>query len=403
MRWPKHYIYLITGLGVSQLGNWIYLIALNIMIWNLTHSPAAIAGLYIIGPIVRIVCNFFVGTFVDRWNKKKTVITTDIVRAIIVCVMPFTDQLWLIYALVGVANVASSFFGPSSNYLITVHVLDAHKQRFNALHSTLNSGSFMIGPSIAGLILAQFSTGIAMWINGVTFFICAYLLYLLPSDNKVDTNQFSKITLLTIKEDWIFTTEYAKKLSCFTLLLVIYSISLMIAFALDSQEMSFLLEHLRISDSLYGVTLTLAGVGTVIGGLLATAFAKTISVIVYLKFGFLLSMLSYLGFYLANSYIIAVVSFFFLGLFMAFSNTGFATLYQTTIEPDVMGRFSGMLNLFQSILQVVFTVIIGFLAEWFSLQWTAVIFATLAVLLAIRITVIKLQKQQTALQDYMIL
>lgn len=395
MKWSKHYVYLLAGLGVSQLGNWVYLIALNVMIWNLTHSPAAVAGLYIIGPLVRIICNFFVGSYIDRWNKKKTVITTDLIRGFFVCLMPFVDQLWLIYALVGATNVASTFFGPSSTYLISVHVQEEHKQRFNALHSTLNSGSFMVGPALAGLILATFSTSVAMWVNGVTFFICAYLLSLLPSENKTNTSQSSKITLLTIKEDWQMTITYAKKLHNFTRLIVIYSIALMIAFALDSQEMTFLLAHLEISESLYGITVTVAGIGAIVSGLLATAFAKTFSVMVYLKIGFFLSMLSYLGFYLANSYIIAVICFVTLGIFMAFSNTGFATLYQSTIHPDVMGRFSSMLNLIQSILQVLFTVVIGLLAEWFSLQWTAVIFASFAVLLAVGISSISLKEPQT--------
>ncbi|WP_010304663.1 major facilitator superfamily protein [Kurthia senegalensis] len=102
-------------------------------------------------------------------------------------------------------------------------------------------------------------------------------------------------------------------------------------------------------------------------------------------------MLSYLGFYLANSYSIAVVCFVTLGLFMAFSNTGFATLYQTTIHPDMMGRFSSMLNVIQSLLQVMFTLLIGFLAEWFSLQWTTVIFASIAVILAILLSLMPLK------------
>ncbi|KGR77949.1 MFS transporter [Ureibacillus sinduriensis] len=394
MKWSKQYVYLLTGLGVSQLGNWIYLIALNVMIWNLTHSPAAIAGLYIIGPIVRFICNIFVGSFIDRWNKKKTVVTTDLIRGILVFLMPFADQLWLIYTLVGVTNIASTFFGPSSTYLISVHVLEEHKQRFNALHSTLSSGSFMIGPALAGLILATFSISVAMWVNGVTFFVCAYLLSLLPSENKKNTSQSLKISLLTIKEDWQMILTYSKKLHSFTQLIVIYSIALMIAFALDSQEMTFLLSHFEISESLYGFTVTFAGIGAIAGGLLATVFAKTFSIMVYLKGGFLLSMLSYLGFYLANSYVIAVLCFVTLGIFMAFSNTGFATLYQTTIHPDVMGRFSSVLNLIQSILQVLFTIVIGLLAEWYALKWTAVIFASFAVLLAMSIAFIQLKNNK---------
>lgn len=395
MKWPRHYAYLLIGLGISQLGNWVYLIALNVFIWNLTHSPAAVAMLFVIGPVIRIICNFFVGSYIDRWNKKKIVIATDIVRGIFVCLMPFMDQLWLIYALVGVTNSASTFFGPSSTYLITVHVQEEHKQRFNALHSTLNSGSFMIGPALAGILLAIFQPGVAMWLNGVTFFLCAVLLTFLPNEAKLLHSSYSKITWRTIKKDWQSTLVYAKKLRLFTQLIMLYSIALMIAFALDSQEMTFLFTHLRISESLYGLTVTIAGIGAIVGGFLATALTKKLSSVFYLKVGFFLTMLSYLGFYLANSYSIAVVCFVTLGLFMAFSNTGFATLYQTTIHPDMMGRFSSMLNVIQSLLQVMFTLLIGFLAEWFSLQWTTVIFASIAVILAILLSLMPLKTQQS--------
>lgn len=392
MKWPRHYLYLLTGLGLSQLGNWIYLIALNVMIWSLTHSPAAVAMIYVIGPIVRIICNFFVGSYIDRWNKKKTVVITDVIRGFFVCLIPFVDQLWLIYALIGATNIASTFFGPSSTYLIIVHVQEEHKQRFNALHSTLNSGSFMIGPALAGLILAISNPGVVMWLNGVTFFLCALLLTFLPNEKRTSANEFSKITWTTIRDDWHSTIAYAKKLHHFTRLIMIYSIALMIAFALDSQEMTFLFAHIRISEGLYGLTVTIGGIGAIVGGFLATALAKTFSSMSYLKIGFLLSMLSYLGFYLANSYSIAVICFVTLGLFMAFSNAGFSTLYQTTVHPDIMGRFSSMLNLIQSILQVMFTVLIGFLAEWVSLQWTVVIFASFAVILAISIFLLSLRE-----------
>lgn len=70
MAWKKHYYYLLSGLGISALGDWIYLIALNVFIWNMTHSPAAVAGLSIIGPISNRICGFFVGPYIDRWNKR---------------------------------------------------------------------------------------------------------------------------------------------------------------------------------------------------------------------------------------------------------------------------------------------------------------------------------------------
>lgn len=93
MTWTRNEMYLLSGLGVSQLGNWLYLIALNVLIWQMTHSPAAVAGVYMIGPVVRIVCNSFAGSYIDRWSKKRTVVFADCIRGIFVCFMPFAHEL----------------------------------------------------------------------------------------------------------------------------------------------------------------------------------------------------------------------------------------------------------------------------------------------------------------------
>ena len=164
--------------------------------------------------------------------------------------------------------------------------------------------------------------------------------------------------------------------------------------ALDSQEMAFLLDHLQISVTLYGVTVGVTGIGAVIGGVAATYYANKWSVTSYVKIGFLLSAVCYLVFYASNTYVIAIISFTLLGVFMAFCHSGYATLYQTTIDPDVMGRFGSMINLIQGVLQIAFTLIIGLLAEWFSIQFAAVLFAALGVLLTGVICLMKIQEKQ---------
>lgn len=165
----RKYWLLLGGLGFSNLGNWIYLIALNLSVWHLTHSPAAVAGIYMVGPVARILSNLVAGSIIDRNNKRRLMIWSDIIRGVLVFIMPFSTSIWVIYSLIFIANIASSFFGPSSTYVITKLVNDNDKQRFNALLSTINSGSFMIGPALAGGIIVLSNTSVAMWINSLTF------------------------------------------------------------------------------------------------------------------------------------------------------------------------------------------------------------------------------------------
>lgn len=383
MPFAKQYGLLLGGLGFSNLGNWIYLIALNLAVWHLTYSPAAVAGIYIVGPIARIISNFFAGSIIDRHDKKRLMILSDTARGIIVCIMPLVSSVWLIYSLIFLANIASSFFGPSSTYIITKLVKDDDKQRFNAVNSTLSSGSFMIGPALAGGIIALSNTNVAMWINGFTFFVCAWAIFLLPKVKNEVADARNRLTVSMIRHDFMQVWAYSRKNPILLTFLAVYTTALMIAFALDSQEMTFLKVVLQTTDTTYGIVVSVAGIGAILGGICATGLVNKISLKTYIGAGFSLTMASYLLFYSSSVLWLATLSFVALGFFMAFSNTGYATMYQKTIPTSLMGRFGSSLNLVQSMAQIIFTLAIGIIAEWFSLQLVTVVFSSAALILAI--------------------
>ncbi|MCM3709607.1 MFS transporter [Sporosarcina luteola] len=383
MKMFRKYGLILGGLGFSNLGNWIYLIALNLLVWHLTHSPAAVAGIYIVGPVARIFSNFFVGSLIDRYDKKWLMVYSDIIRGIIVGIMPFSSTIWVIYGLIFLANIASSFFGPSSTYVITKLVKDEDKLRFNALNSTLSYGSFMIGPALAGGIIAISNTGVAMWVNALTFFVCAWAIASLPNIENEETDNLRRLTFSVIREDFSQVWDYIRKKPKLLTFFVVYITALMFAFALDSQEMTFLKDVLHTTDTTYGIVVSVAGIGAILGGLCATALVKKLSVQTYIGAGFSLTMLSYLIFYASNVLWLAIISFIALGFCMAFSNTGYATMYQKTIPPGLMGRFGSSLDLLQSIAQIIFTFALGILAKWFPLQMLAVIFSSFGLILAV--------------------
>ena len=400
MKLKIEYVYLLAGFGISNLGNWVYLIALNLSVWHLTHSPAAVAGIYIIGPVARILSSFFAGSIIDRHNKRRIVIWSDIIRGIVVCLMPLFSAIWILYMLIFIANIASSFFRPSSTFLITKHVESEHRQQFNAVNSILSSGSFMIGPALGGVLIALSNTSVAIWFNGLTFFLCAWLMWLLPNIEEKSASTKSIITLSMIRSDFLHVWRFIKSKSVLLTFFVIYTVALMIAFALDSQEMTFLKDTLHVSDSLYGIIVGLTGIGALLGGIAATSLAKKFSVITYISVGFFLTMFCYFMFYISNHLIIAVVAFIALGFFMAFSNTGYATFYQESIPTHLMGRFGSTILLVESVVQIAFTFVLGLLAEWFSIQLASTIFASVGLILALFVSIhLHQHKSQMQLEE----
>lgn len=380
--WPGYYYLLLSATGLMNLGSWIYLIALNVFVYRLTESALAIAGLYVVGPLTRIICSLFIGSVIDRLPKKRLMMLASIVRAFIVICMPFMHSLLFVYAFVALANAVGTMAGPSQTYLISKLIKSEHRLTYNSYYSMLSSGAFIIGPSIGGVVLSIASIKVAMWLTAGAFFVSAALVYKIPNVDETFAKK-GQSWLHTIKSDYLVVYQFAKTEWLLTKIIGIYTAALMIAHALDSQEITFLFQRLAISEGLYGVVVGITGVGAIVGGFLAAKMANKWSVSKYIKFGLTLTLVCYAVFYSAISLWVALPAFVLLGFFMAFSNSGYATYYQEQIPPELMGRYGSILNLVQSTIVVILTLSIGFLAEQFPIQLVTTVAAVVGVAISV--------------------
>lgn len=379
----KYPILLISGIGISNLGNWIYLIAINISILNLTGSAAAVAGLYVIRPIAILLTNTWAGSLIDRVNKRRVMITVDIIRGILIFVIPFMSSLWSIYSVLLLISIAGAFFGPSSSVYITKLVPSEHRKRFNSLMSMTGSGAFLAGPAIAGLLIMSTSTDICIFINAVTFLLCALVIFFLPNVDTDLEQRKEPIRLPMLMNDYRVIADFAKEMKYFMLIYFLFQMTMLINFSLDSQEATFIKTHLLLSDQSYGLIVSLTGAGALAGAACGALFANKLSIRLYLGVGMLFTQIGYLLFYLSEDFITATLSFVFLGFFMSFGNTGYTTFYQKNVPVSIMGRFGSLAELIQAAVQIILTLLVGAAAELFSLQLVCFLFAATALGLAI--------------------
>lgn len=384
----KKYGLLLGAFGFSYLGNWIYLVALNILILDLTGSAAAVAGIYIIGPVARIMTSFFAGSIIDRSNKRKIMITSDIIRGLLVCFVPFMGSIGVIYTILFISNIAGAFFGPSSTYYITKFVSDHDKKQFNAWLGMMSSGAFLLGPALGGVLLSSFGITWTIMVNGLTFFVCALTISLLPSIQEVQENIRQNLTLRVLADDYNKVRSFIKTNRSFFTIYLIFQSLLMVGFALDSQEVTFLKQNLNLSDQTYGLIISIAGVGSLVGASVAAGLAKKISLKAYISLGLFLTMFCYTAFYTSYNLWMALVAFICLGFFMAFSNAGYETFYQKNVPAELMGRFGSLASIYQNVIQIVFTFLLGVCAELFTLQQSAIGFGMLSTICTLALIVI---------------
>jgi len=204
---------LLVGIGISNVGAWIYLIALNLIILEMTGSPLAVAALYILKPLATLCTNFWSGSVIDRLNKRNLMVTLDLFRAVFIATLPFLTSLWSIYVVVFVINIASSMFEPTSMTYITKLIPPKDRKRFNSLRSLIDSGGFLIGPAIAGLLFIIGTPIFAIYMNAIALLLSGLVTMMMPNLEKhLRVNSADeKLSFEVVKKDFSIVLNFSRR------------------------------------------------------------------------------------------------------------------------------------------------------------------------------------------------
>lgn len=385
---------LLFGIGISSVGSWIYFIALNIIVFNMTGSPLAVSALYIIKPLATLFANLWGGSVIDRVNKKHLMIALDITQGMfITCLAFLTNTLWAIYLLVFLINIVGSLYHPTSISYITRLIPQEQRQRFNSLRSLLDSGAFLLGPAITGLLFLLGTPIYAIIINAISLFLSALVTLWMPNVEKNNSlNQVSnpKLTFNVIKEDWKIVFWFSRRYLYVMSVYFLFNTFVVLQSAVDSLEVAFSKEVISLSDSEYGFLVSIAGAGILIGSLFNVIFTKGLAVHFLIGSGSVMVSVGYMIFAFSSNFTMATVGFFVLAFSLAFANTGFYTFYQNNIPVEVIGRISSIYGFLEALLVIVLTSLFAVGAQVLSIKLLVVLGAIFMLILTIVLLCISL-------------
>src|SRR5690348_12853609 len=108
----RNFALLWAGGLISMLGDWLLFIALPFYIYNLTGSALATGAMFIAETLPIVVFGSIGGVFADRWDRKRTMIIADLLRAALLLLLAVQspDWLWAIYLVVFVQSSVGQFF-----------------------------------------------------------------------------------------------------------------------------------------------------------------------------------------------------------------------------------------------------------------------------------------------------
>lgn len=365
----KYSLLLLSGIGISNIGSWVYLIALNLIILNETGSPLAIALLYILGPIATVCSNSWVGSLIDRINTRKFMIGLDISRAFCIALIPVLPSLFYVYVIVFIINIGSAMFEPTSMVYMTKLIPEKDRQRFNALRSFINSCGTLIGPSIAGLLFWMGTPYMAIYINSVALMLSAFIILMLPSvDSQPVSSETEKLSWKMIKDDFQVVFKFSHTHTFILKVYLLFVGMTIFMTALDSLEAAFAKEVIGMSDTKYGILLSVFGTGIILGSLINTIFSKQLAVNLLIGAGSIFTTIGYIALYSSQGFTSAAIGTFLIGFAITFANTGYLTFYQNNVPVNMMGRFSSLFNMVEAIFIILLTVIIALAAELTSIR-----------------------------------
>lgn len=366
---------LLFSIGISSIGDFVYLVAINIIVYQLTGSAAAVAGLWIIGPLTNIATKFWTGSFIDYRSKKKVMVATYIIRTVFICLIPFAPNIAVIYGILVILSVAKAFFNPSSMTYVAILVPKEQRKRFNSIRSFASSGAFIIGPAIGGSLILAASIETVLWINSLFFVFSAILLLFLPEKENIDKETIPALTFSQVVRDFTVVQKFmsANKYVAFIYFGII--MVMIFSFAMDAQEVVFTQQVIGLSEMEYSLLISITGIGSVAGAVLLSFFSNKFSLRFMIVIGLTMMTLGYVIYAFSWSFASIVAGFVILGFFNVFLNAGIMTFYQNNVPIEIMGRVTSIYQLIQSAVQVVFILAIGFLADIVSLRITIVTLA----------------------------
>ncbi|MDQ2941662.1 MAG: MFS transporter [Chloroflexota bacterium] len=183
---------LFGGETTSFLGDQFHLVALAWLTLQLTGSGLALGTVLMTAAVPRAVLVLLGGALSDRFSPRGLMLSSNASRAVVVAiiatlVLTGTTQLWQLYLLAGVFGVADAVYYPAINTILPMLVAERRLPAANALVHGSQQLAGLVGPALAGLLVAAVQTGPAFAIDAVSFTIAAVALVLIRGGRRAAT------------------------------------------------------------------------------------------------------------------------------------------------------------------------------------------------------------------------
>jgi len=363
------------GQAISLLGDNIF--DVTIVLWiatiiarNQTWAPLAVGGALIAVAAPVMLVGPFAGVFVDRWDRRRTMMVADLVRAALIAgllILPVVAdrmsvaaQLTCVYAVVALASATAQFFNGARFGLLAGILAPSDQPRAGGINQTIVALAGIVGPPLAAPLLFSVGVSWALVANALSF-VVSFLLVLsmrVPSREQ---------PLAEAKPD--FRRELVEGARFFGRSRVLRSLMISVVVAtlgvgaINALDVFFITDNLHAPAGALGTLGAAFGIGSVVGALAATAISGRIRATLLFWTMLTLTGVAIMAYSRADTLAIGFVILLLAGVPISIVNSVAGPILMRATPQHLLGRVMAVFNPIQQVAAIGGMAVVTYLAS----------------------------------------
>lgn len=343
----RNYSLLWFGQLISTIGDWVLFIALPFYIFDLTGSTLATGLMFIAETLPRLFLGSIAGVFVDRWDRKRIMIVSDILRALVLLVIVFArspEWVWLIYLAAFLQSTIGQFFGPAKSAIIPQLVSSEELLSANSLNGLSDGLTRLGGAALGGALMAAFGVTIVVLIDSASFLLSALMIALItvPAITQHPSNEDApRAALARVWHELVEGLRLVKDERLVAAVFTVFGITMVAEGILDVLLVAFVKQVLGVGALEFGWIITAQGIGGIAGGIIFAQLGKSLQPTRLIMLGAWATGLIFLAIVNFPMLLLAIVLVSLIGVAIMAWIISIETLLQSNVADRYRGRVFG--------------------------------------------------------------
>jgi MFS family permease len=320
------------GQGTSFVGDAVSMVALVVLVVEITGSASAVGGA-LVARLLPTIASPLAGVMADRVDRRVVLVASDLARAVLVLGLVFARDLATIYVLVFLMGLARTVFNPTVRAAFPSVVGGGDLTRANALISGTFSVSETAGPALGGLLVATVGVDAAFVFDSVTYLVSAALLSLTPLA-RPQSNDEDASFIQDLKAGFTYLAGARVPLAIVAgAFLTVLTINTTIP-----AEVFLATKTFEVGNAGYGLLVGLWGGGMILGSAFVALLGGRIPLIPLYLSSILVSALALFATGISPTFVLALIALTIAGLANGIDDVTANTILQEQVPDVFLGR-----------------------------------------------------------------